>query len=196
MTRALFVLASAALLVACGTGDDPDKVRVPCTSQLACEHGKEHNAVCEAGYCSDKLPEPTGLATFNMGLSNSVKGQQPKSFRAFVIYPIRPDGSQVKCPAGNGKLALAPLFDPTQTNLSAYPLETGITNVNDVVISALWVNGPGRVVYAELYAAPLDLTHPGDEGPAIGAGCLENAPYDVSAPLTVNLQIALPKRDP
>lgn len=187
LTRFLPALA-ALLLVSC-SGGETEAPRVPCASQLECAGGREFTAACASGYCSTKF-DSGYLANLTLGVRNTqLKLQGIKSFRVWSIYPVRPDGTDVKCPKPGSREELS---DPVKTNQGAAVAEKNFSpGSNDTIIFAVRLTGPGRVVYVEVYRNELDLTAPGSEGAPIGSGCVENADYSgsESSPSSVLMEI-------
>lgn len=175
-----FVGAVVLSVLACGTVT-PDP-RVPCTSQLTCD--QEHRKVCEAGFCSPALPDVAAhLENLSMSLPVSVRLANPVAMRAAVLYPITPDGRTVVCPGAPGANQVAisgmvPLNDAAKFNLTSSMLETPLRSVSDTVTTGIMVNGPGRVVYVEIYAEPVTPGDPASGGAPVGTGCVVDAPYD------------------
>lgn len=168
-----YLLTAAALaLTACSIGpDEIEENLVPCGSQTECDTNRRK--VCEDGYCSALLPDNSALGSNNESLYlrslnidvQKVQLQGPQSLRAYVIYPVRPDGSSVLCADITSH---AELDDGTLFNLTTSPLESRITNPSQVIQTNVFVNGPGRVLYVEIYNRPLN-----DSPDRIGVGCLE-----------------------
>lgn len=169
-----FVVTAAVLAFsACSTGPgDTDGERVPCVSQEECDTNLRK--VCEDGYCSALLPENTALGPNNESLYlrslnidvQKVQLQGPQSLRAYVIYPVAPDGRSVVC-ADIG--SYEDLKDASRFNLTTSPLESRISNPNQVIQTSVFVNGPGRLLYVEIYNRPLN-----DSPDRIGVGCIES----------------------
>lgn len=168
-----YLLTAAALaLSACSTGPgDVDGERVPCVSQSECDPNRRK--VCEDGYCSALLPENTELDGDNKSLymrnlsisAWNIRFQKRESLRAYVIYPVTPDGRTVRC---SDIASYEELNDPSRYNLTVAPVETRIQNPGHAFQTLVFVNGPGRILYVEIYNAPLY-----DSPDRVGVGCLE-----------------------
>jgi len=177
------------VLGACGTSGSGSP-STPCTSRLDCPGGTDFGAACEGGYCSAPFA-PGYLATLTMGVrSTTLRLQGIRSLRIFAIHPTTPGGATLKCPAPG---TLADLNDPVKTNLSASVTERNyaLTGGADTIQTGVFLNGPGRLVYVEVYRNDLNLQAPGEEGPAIGTGCVEQVEYagDATTQKTVVLEI-------
>ena len=165
------LLAMGALaLAACGpTTDGPDggDPAIPCATQTDCS--SERRKVCEDGFCSAQLADNSDhFRDLSLDLATGVKLQGPQALRVFVVYPVTPNGDTVLC---DEIASYEELNDPARFNLTASPLEIRILQPNDVIQTGIFVNGPGRVVYAEIYNAQLN-----DSPQRIGIGCVEDVP--------------------
>lgn len=172
MRRPLLGL-SLLLLFGCGASpSDETKDGPNCSAQTDCD--LEWRKVCEDGYCSAMLPAngQTGADgqsiysnKLNIALKRKPKGHESWSFRVLVVYPVTPSGKTVAC---SGIETAEALLDAQAYNLTASPFE-GKVPTGDVIKTLVSLNGPGRVVYVEIYDGPLR------ENPnVVGIGCLEN----------------------
>lgn len=174
----VLALFAAACGTTSGTPDGGTDDREACTTQSECSASL--NRVCEDGYCSAELTQPTFVDTF---LSiRPILLRQPKSFRAWVLYQVGPDGSPVRCDG----LDATKLDDGSHYNRTAR-LHVNFTGAaSDVMQTALPIDGDGRVVYVEVYSERVIDGQPGEEGPAVGTGCVENV--QTTAKLTVDVK--------
>jgi hypothetical protein len=199
------VLLALAALAGCGggPGDEPDGGDANrCTRQTDCEGGSSYRRLCESGYCSRELPDPA-LTKLVMGLSQQVRNGGPRSFRAFLLHRMTPDGTVVRCSATNTPLApVAELRDPAKFNLTADPagMNISVGASQGSVTSFVLHTGANRVLYVEVYPTTIqdvnDGEKPGNEPiRPIGLGCTEDVPYSVDpSEVTITVNVAVPAR--
>ncbi|MFM2151968.1 MAG: hypothetical protein RL199_403 [Pseudomonadota bacterium] len=191
--RAWLAIGLGALAASCGGLETDDQM--PCTAQSKCGMGVRR--VCDDGYCSDVLPNLSDhLQTLTLSLPVQVRLAAPQGLRVAIVYPKTPDGRRVVCPgtATGTDLAIpgmGGLSDDRRFNLTATTSQLPLRSVSDSIITAANINGPGRIVYVELYRTAVSEDDPVSGGAPIAAGCLADAPYDddpKKAP--VNLTVA------
>lgn len=178
MSRVL-VCVSVLVLAACGvTPSEESRDDRNCTAQTDCD--PDWRKVCEDGYCSATLPANSEMdaedkvfiyaSQLNIGLDRKVKYSDDKvSFRAVVVYPVTPEGKTVTC---SNIASYEQLGDPSKYNLTARPWEKSNLKLpqGQVIQGQVFLNGPGRVLYVEIYDGALE------ENPkVVGVACLENA---------------------
>jgi hypothetical protein len=174
--------AIALALAACGADEPPD-TRVPCASQAAC--GDAYLSFCEQGYCTPPLPDVAAVRVLDLDVNYQVRLKQLQAARVTVVYANTPDGKRVTCPgkaAGPGDVAIpsmAALFDRAKFNLAWNIMKFDFTKSTTGM--PVRINGPGRLVYVELYEEIPKENEPASGGPPVGVGCLADAPYLASA---------------
>jgi hypothetical protein len=167
-----------------------------CSAQSKCGMGVRR--VCDDGTCSDVLPDLSAhLQTLTLSLPFAVRNASPKALRVAVVYSKTPDGRRVVCPGtatGPGDVDLpgiAGLSDDRVFNLTAETTQVSLRSVSDVITTSVQLNGPGRLVYVELFRTTVPEDDPVSGGAPIAAGCLADAPYDADpAKATVSLAVA------
>lgn len=173
MILRFLLCASVLAFSACGGAHsgDPDDDGRNCSAQTDCDDA--WRKVCEDGYCSGMLPANTEMGTDEkfvyqskliIALDRKIKYRKGMSFRAAVAYPVTPAGATVDCATIESYEVLS---DPSKYNLTNRPQEEDIKG--EVTRTLVYLNGPGRVLYVELYDAPLS------ENPnVVGVACLED----------------------
>jgi hypothetical protein len=188
--RAWQAMGLGALAAACAGSEADD--RAPCTAQSKCGMGVRR--VCEDGYCSDVLPDLAAhMQTLTLSLPVQVRLAAPQGLRVAIVYPKTPDGRRVVCPgtATGTDLAIpgmSALADDKLFNLTATTAQLALRSVSDSITTAANINGPGRLVYVELYRTAVSEDDPVSGGAPIATGCLADAPYDddpTKAPVNV-----------
>ncbi len=188
--RRWLAVGLGAVAASCGGSGTDD--RVPCTAQSKCGMGVQR--VCDDGYCSDVLPDLAAhMQTLTLSLPVQVRLAVPQGLRVAIVYPKTPDGRRVVCPgtATGNDLAIpgmSGLSDDKLFNLTASTSQLALRSVSDTITTAVNINGPGRLVYAELYRTSVSEDDPVSGGAPIAVGCLADAPYaedPTKAPVSV-----------
>ena len=178
--RRWLAMGLGALLASCGGSATDD--RVPCTAQSKCGMGVQR--VCDDGYCSDVLPDLAAhMQTVTLTLPVQVRLAAPQGLRVAVVYPKTPDGKRVVCPgtATGSDVAItgmSALADDKRFNLTATTSQLALRSVSDSITTAANINGPGRLIYVELYRTSVSADDPVSGGAPLAVGCLANAPYN------------------
>jgi hypothetical protein len=181
-----------AVVASCGGTETDD--RLACTAQSKCGMGVRR--VCDDGYCSDVLPDLAAhMQTLTLTLPVQVRLAAPQGLRVAIVYPKTPDGRRVVCPGtatGNDVAipGMSGLGDDKLFNLTASTSQLALRSVSDNITTAANINGPGRIVYVELYRTAVSGDDPVSGGAPIATGCLADAPYDndpAKAPVNVTV---------
>ena len=190
--RHWLAMGLGAAVAACGGSATDD--RIPCTAQSKCGMGVKR--VCDDGYCSDVLPDLAAhMQTLTLSLPVQVRLAAPQGLRFAVVYPKTPDGRRVVCPGtatGNDVAipGMSGLADDKLFNLTAATSQLALRSVSDSITTAANINGPGRLVYVELYRTAVSEDDPVSGGAPIATGCLADAPYNddpTKAPVNVTI---------
>jgi hypothetical protein len=182
MSRLLTMAAVAVLFACSGEGGDADARQV-CGSQAACSTSFER--VCEAGFCSEPLPDTTKhQELFQFSVPPIFKRQGDAWFRIATLHAVTPDGKKVVCPGAevkDGEVAVTSISDaanPSKFNLINALVELRFDKEADIAGGPVYVTTSSQVLYLELYGQPLSPGNLSTGGKALARSCLTPVKWD------------------
>lgn len=183
------------LTASCSSAAGPSDSPVPCDTQATC--GDDYRKVCENGFCGAELPEAvsTTVRPIELSIPTAVRLKELKSMRVAVVYPTTPDQKKVVCPGGTpaaGEVeipSVAALFDRAKFNLTWEIMGLHITP--STTGTGVSINGPGRLIFVELYEDAVTEGVADSGGAPVGRGCVADADYLADTTGAVPIPVAI-----